>query len=239
MKSLKKSIFMPAFQGVDNFSGNVPPDHNHHLSQNAHRIFPGNRSTQTSMLQRMKGVVLRWLHRFSTTAPTETAQFPRLVHTDAKLIHLAEKSIHTKASTNPDTEWVTLIKTNKHTKHTSTHHQLNANHFHLVGQAVLCVGGRAALYPDYLQLIEAAGGCFMAYRASPDNTTDYLQTLLERVNMVICPVDCVSHNDYFTVKRYCKRAGKSCAFLACSNLPTFKQGLEILINQSQKNNHLE
>lgn len=79
----------------------------------------------------------------------------------------------------------------------------------------------------------------MAYRASPDNTTDYLQTLLNRVNMVICPVDCVSHNDYFTVKRYCKRTGKSCAFLAHSNLPTFKQGLEILINQSQKNNHLE
>lgn len=230
---------MPAFQGVDNFSGNVLPGHNHHLSQNTHRVFSGNRSTRISMLQRMKGVLLRWLYRFNTTVHIETAQVTKLVHTDAKLIHFPEKSTHTKANANPDTEWVPLVKTNKHAQHTATHHQLNANHFNLAGQAILCVGGRAALYPAYLQLIEAAGGCFMAYRASPDDTTDYLQTLLERVNMVICPVDCVSHNDYFTVKRYCKRTGKYCAFLARSNLPTFKQGLKILINQSQKNNQLE
>ena len=42
--------------------------------------------------------------------------------------------------------------------------------------------------------------------------------------MVICAVDCVNHEAYFTVKRYCKYFGKPYVLLDRSDLATFRKG---------------
>lgn len=99
---------------------------------------------------------------------------------------------------------------------------------HLVDQSVLCIGGRAALYPDYHRLIEAAGGHFMAFRSSVQDNTNCLLALLDCVNIVICPADCINHEDFFTVRRYCQRTRKYCAILERSDLATFRKAVEIL-----------
>lgn len=247
MKSFKKTIFMPAFQGIDNISGNLLPGHNQRPLQNARWAFLRNNSTLISRLHRIKETLLRWLHLYSFNATfyIEIPKVPGQEHAPAKPLYFLEKnkSSHTKTSNRPDSEWVPLVEADKHAKQQfnplTLTQQLDANHLNLGGQAVLCVGGRAALYPDYLRLVEAAGGCFMAYRRSPENNRDHLRILLERVNMVICPVDCVSHDDYFVVKQHCKLAGKSCVFLARSSLPTFNQGLKMLIDQFQENDLLD
>lgn len=97
----------------------------------------------------------------------------------------------------------------------------------LTGKIVLCVGGRAALYAEYQKLVEIAGGHFICYRGI-DLKSDQLTKLLDQANMVICPVDCISHEDFFYVKNYCALTGKICTFLARSTLLNFQQGLKIL-----------
>lgn len=98
----------------------------------------------------------------------------------------------------------------------------------LSGRCVLCVGGRAALYPEYRRLVETTGGNLLIYRSSPQNDGNQLPALLSRADMVVCPVDCVNHHTYFSVKRYCKYSGKPCILLDRSGLPTFRKGVATL-----------
>lgn len=127
-----------------------------------------------------------------------------------------------------------------HYTHT-THGSFFCDGCDLAGQSVLCVGGRARLYREYRQLVKAYGGDLVICRSSRteadaregDNTESHpagghLDALLDRADMVVCPIDCIDHNDYFAVRHYCKRTGKPCAFLRRSCLPSFCKGVEIL-----------
>ncbi len=100
--------------------------------------------------------------------------------------------------------------------------------FDLAGRCVLCVGGRAALYPEYHRMVEASGGRLLIYRRGPLHGGDHLPALLDHADLVVCPVDCVNHYTYFTVKRYCKYSGKPCVLLDRSGLPTFRKGVATL-----------
>ncbi|MBN9133067.1 MAG: DUF2325 domain-containing protein [Nitrosospira multiformis] len=96
------------------------------------------------------------------------------------------------------------------------------------GRCVLCVGGRAALYPEYRRAVEASGGKLLIYRNMPQGPGHHLPVLLDHADMVVCPVDCVNHTAFFTVKRYCRHSGKLCVLLDRSNLSTFRKGIATL-----------
>ena len=98
----------------------------------------------------------------------------------------------------------------------------------LAGSCVLCVGGRAGLYPAYRRMVEISGGNLLIYRSGLPNGADQLPALLAHADMVVCPVDCINHYTYFAVKRYCKHSGKPCVLLDRSGLPTFRKGVETL-----------
>ena len=100
--------------------------------------------------------------------------------------------------------------------------------FSIGGRCVLCVGGRAALYPEYRRVVEASGGKLVIYRNLPQGPGHHLPVLLAHADMVVCPVDCVNHNAFFTVTRYCRRFGKPCVLLDRSNLSTFRKGIATL-----------
>ena len=97
--------------------------------------------------------------------------------------------------------------------------------FDLAAGKLLCVGGRAALYPEYSRLVHASGGTLFFYRSDPRVGGEKLSELLAQADMVICPVDCVNHQVYFTVKRYCKYSGTPYVVLDRSDIPTFSKGL--------------
>jgi hypothetical protein len=96
------------------------------------------------------------------------------------------------------------------------------------GRCVLCVGGRAALYPEYRRVVETSGGKLVIYRNMPQGPGHHLPVLLDHADMVVCPVDCVNHTAFFTVKRYCRHSGKPCVLLDRSNLSTFRKGIATL-----------
>ena len=108
--------------------------------------------------------------------------------------------------------------------------QINSpsNYLELSEKSVLCVGGFARLYPKYRRLVEAAGGRLWIYRGNQKEDSKHLPVLLTHAYMVLCPIDCINHEAYFTVKKYCKESGKPCVLLQRSNFATFLKGIEIL-----------
>jgi hypothetical protein len=101
--------------------------------------------------------------------------------------------------------------------------------FDLAARNVLCVGGKVALYPEYRRLVEASGATLFFYRGDPRPTSGQrLSKLLAQADMVVCPVDCVNHEAYFTAKRYCKYSGTPCVLLDRSDISTFREGVAAL-----------
>ena len=102
----------------------------------------------------------------------------------------------------------------------------------LAGVCILCVGGRAALYPSYRSLVEGSGGRFLTYRSDRHDAAGRLPALLLRADAVICHVDCVNHASFFHAKQHCMRFSKPCALLERSSLPAFRRGIETLVAAS-------
>lgn len=98
----------------------------------------------------------------------------------------------------------------------------------LAGQSILFIGGRAALYPQYRSLIEAAGGHLILFRKSEPDTVNNLMAWLNCVNQVICPADCVRHEDFLIARTYCQRTGKPCIMLQRSDMKTFTRAVGFL-----------
>ena len=147
----------------------------------------------------------------------------------------------TVATISCGSDWIPLVKaTAKHAAASSSKHMADnetcdeerascSANFGLAGRHVLCVGGRARLYPEYCRLVEASGGNLTIFRGDQKDDMARLHPLLISADMVVCPVDCVNHETYFAVKRYCKSTGKPCALLDRSNLSTFRRGVEMLV----------
>ncbi|WP_292989936.1 DUF2325 domain-containing protein [Nitrosomonas sp.] len=105
-----------------------------------------------------------------------------------------------------------------------------AGNSHFSGQSVLCVGGQILLYPAYRQIIEDAGGQFLSFHGGADMSIIDLHKLLQDTDMIICPIDCIRHEAYFVIKRYCEHFSKPCVMLDRSRITTFYNGIRMLKN---------
>lgn len=150
----------------------------------------------------------------------------KLDHSHQKIVNTHTPIVFRSAQV---TDWAPLIKTVSSTKNRSRGNQLNDyNQYHLAGRSVLCVGGRLKLYPEYHQLIKDSGGHLMTFHGDSNDPLDNLPQLLEKADMIICPVDCVNHQAFFIVKYYCKYSGKPCVLLDRSEAHTFCRGINML-----------
>lgn len=157
---------------------------------------------------------------------------------------LERKLADAHISVSHETDWVPLVKTAvaSGTEPTAraamgpaTCNEKRAaleGNFDLAARKVLCLGGKAALYPEYRRVVEASGATLFFYRSDPRPTSPTsghgLPKLLWQVDMVVCPIDCVNHEAYFTAKRYCKYYGKPYVLLDRSDIPTFRKGVATL-----------
>lgn len=121
----------------------------------------------------------------------------------------------------PKNEWMPIVKATTHIENCDTCYDLN-------GRSILCVGGQAKHYSVYHKLVEAAGGHLFTFYGDSNDRIEQLHKLLENVDMVICPVDCVNHEAYFAVKHYCTHSEKPCALLDRSKVTVFQKGIRIL-----------
>ncbi|MBK3775493.1 DUF2325 domain-containing protein [Azospirillum brasilense] len=78
----------------------------------------------------------------------------------------------------------------------------------LGGRAILYVGGRTKSLPHLRAAVETRNGCLLHHDGGFEQTTRCLEGLVERADVVVCPIDCVSHDACLRVKGLCRRMGK-------------------------------
>ncbi len=138
---------------------------------------------------------------------------------------------HTNPHNAPDYKIIAPLPIIKATTHfdfaQTVQNSVNANE-PLLGQTVLCVGGRASLYSAYDDAIRSFGGDLLTFRG---DSIERLYALLAQADMVICPIDCVRHDFFFAVKHFCQYTNKPCALLDRSEINTFRKGIQVLVNR--------
>jgi hypothetical protein len=74
---------------------------------------------------------------------------------------------------------------------------------------VLYVGGRPTQVPHLRQAAAARGASLLHHDGGIEDSDLMLAGLVSRADLVLFPVDCVSHAAVGTVKRTCRNAGKT------------------------------
>ena len=100
----------------------------------------------------------------------------------------------------------------------------------LCGRCVLYIGGRNGQQNHFRQLVEQQNGQFIHHDGGREDSYQRLAGDLSKADIVLCPLDCVSHSAVNTVKRYCKNHTKPLVFIPHASLSSFAKGLDDVIN---------
>lgn len=219
MKFLQRILLEPAYQGIQPTSRK--PSRIHQDALLCSSLFR-HYKRHTLELGRELRARLKCLYHLIRTALSHTVSAAMIRRSSASPAHAGSRTDENFQEI-PGSMNVRWIRTSgpypDHAGPTINH--LKNGHDYLAGRLILCIGGRAALYPDYRRLIETAGGQLMVFRGGTRGKTECLFTLLACADSVICPVDCIDHEDFFSVRRYCQYTRKHCVMLERSDLVTF------------------
>ena len=95
----------------------------------------------------------------------------------------------------------------------------------LCGRRVAYVGGRAGIVGHFRALVERLNGHFIHHDGGIEDHEGQLGRILGQADVVLCPVDCVSHRACLRAKRFCKRTAKPFVPLRSVGLSSFVTGL--------------
>ncbi len=95
----------------------------------------------------------------------------------------------------------------------------------LAGAHVLYVGGRAHQVPQLKSLVERAGGGFLHHDGGIEHSVTLLPGLIGRADVVVFPIDCISHDAMGMVKRQCRQSATRFLPLRTSSLACLLSGL--------------
>ena len=102
----------------------------------------------------------------------------------------------------------------------------------LSGKKVLYVGGRCNLVRHYREMVERMGCRFHHHDGGVENSTSELYGKLATADVVLCPVDCVSHEACQSVKKACKHCMKPFLMLRSSGLSSLARSLDQLAGRA-------
>jgi len=95
----------------------------------------------------------------------------------------------------------------------------------LGGQAILYVGGRPSVLPHLRAVVESRNGCLLHHDGGVEQAARCLEGLVERADVVVCPIDCVSHDACLRVKGLCRRMSKPFLPVRSAGAATFTRVL--------------
>jgi hypothetical protein len=95
----------------------------------------------------------------------------------------------------------------------------------LDGLSLLYVGGRPDQVRHLRSLGEDAGATFLHHDGGLEERGGRLAGLVSRADLVLFPVDCVSHQAVSTVKRLCRQSGKPYVPLRSAGVASFLAAL--------------
>lgn len=98
----------------------------------------------------------------------------------------------------------------------------------LAGQAILYVGGRPRVLAHMRSTIEARNGRLLYHDGGCEQAARCLEGLVERADVVLCPIDCISHDACLRVKGLCRRMDKPFIPLRSAGASSFARALSAL-----------
>ena len=96
----------------------------------------------------------------------------------------------------------------------------------LNGKTVAYIGGVESLMPYYQEVIESFGGTFNYHCGRCLQGRKEIENLVDKTDLVFCPVDINSHKACKYVKKACKIQNKTCCFLRSSGLSMLVREIE-------------
>lgn len=100
----------------------------------------------------------------------------------------------------------------------------------LCGQCVLFVGGRSGQCSHFRDLVESNNGRFLHHDGGREDSPQRLGSILPQADVVLCPIDCVSHDAVHRIKRFCSDHSKPLLFMPRASLSAFTQSLQQIVN---------
>jgi len=113
-----------------------------------------------------------------------------------------------------------------------------ANQFNLDGTCILYVGGRPHQVTHLRDMVERAKGRFLHHDGGLEHNAAMLPALVTRADIVLFPVDCVSHKAAATIKRTCSQLGRRYVPLRTSSLTCLLSGLTNQANDGSSRDSL-
>ena len=101
----------------------------------------------------------------------------------------------------------------------------------LCGRRIAYVGGRAGAVSHFRALVESLNGRFSHHDGGIDDNIARLGGVLNQADVVLCPVDCVSHGACLKAKTFCKQAAKPFVPLRTAGLSSLVRGLHQAVTQ--------
>lgn len=95
----------------------------------------------------------------------------------------------------------------------------------LKDRRVAYIGGVESLESCYKQMVESFGCPFCYHCGHCEGGKKAIEGIVDKNDVVFCPIDINSHNACLLVKRACKMRDKPCFFLRSSGVSALKRGL--------------
>ena len=102
----------------------------------------------------------------------------------------------------------------------------------LCGRRIAYVGGREAAVRHFRALIERSNGQFAHHDGGVEDGAARLDGVLKQADVVLCPVDCVSHSACLRAKKFCKRTAKTFVPLRSASLSSLAAGLHRAVGEN-------
>jgi Uncharacterized protein conserved in bacteria (DUF2325) len=99
---------------------------------------------------------------------------------------------------------------------------------HLEGRCILYVGGRCQLLPHLRARAASWKACLLHHDGGQEESLQSLGRLVDRADVVLCPIDCVSHQACLKVKGLCRRRAKPFVPLRSSSATCFTRAIRAL-----------
>jgi hypothetical protein len=91
----------------------------------------------------------------------------------------------------------------------------------LDGKCVLYVGGRPGCADRLCKMVATAGGQLLVHDGGIEDRHGLLATMLPRAQMVVFPIDCISHNAMHVARQACARRGIACHPIRSASVASF------------------
>lgn len=100
-----------------------------------------------------------------------------------------------------------------------------ASAIHLAGRSFLYVGGRPRQVAHLRRFVEERGGRLLSHDGGIEDSLGLLAGLVGRSDLVLFPVECVSHEASGLVKRHCEASGRPFRPVRSASLASFVQAI--------------